>query len=174
MDFVVEAMRSRLQTGYATIMAAALPATSNLALPNGASHPPAWKRHLKKKIAYGKYDLPDTIDLISARTVFYERPTALPTIKKSSSNLICCAGFYDQYHGDPLRWGSFWQLYITGGGYQIWKRKNPGDFIPFHCWWSHRSSGLSDLNSLWFSIEESTLHFMMRLRSLLEQYQETE
>jgi len=33
------------------------------------------------------YDLPPTIDLISARTEFYEKPTALPTVKKGSIKL---------------------------------------------------------------------------------------
>jgi tRNA nucleotidyltransferase (CCA-adding enzyme) len=60
-------------------------------------------------------DLPPTIDLISARTEFYEKPTALPTVKKGS--IKCAAdckkgkhqtgptppGLYYQYYGGTIR-----------------------------------------------------------------------
>ncbi|HVN55136.1 MAG TPA: CBS domain-containing protein [Anaerolineaceae bacterium] len=36
---------------------------------------------------YNPADLPDTLDLITARTEFYERPTALPTVEHSSIKL---------------------------------------------------------------------------------------
>lgn len=44
-------------------------------------------RHLPDDGHYQSGDLPDNLDLISARTEFYEYPTALPTVERSSIKL---------------------------------------------------------------------------------------
>jgi len=48
---------------------------------------PELAARLGEKTALDPADLPDSLDLITARTEFYERPTALPTVERSSIKL---------------------------------------------------------------------------------------
>ena len=124
------------------------------------------------KLPNGKYDLPDTIDLISARTEFYERPTALPTIKKSSIKLdLLRRDFTINTMAIRLDGAHFGNLYDYWGGYQDLKKKKIRVL--------HSLSFVDDPTRMLravrfeqrfgFSIEERTLHLMNEARSLIEQ-----
>ena len=126
------------------------------------------KRFSTRKLDYKEF--PDTVDLISARTEYYKKPIALPTIKKSSIKLdLQRRDFTINTLAVRLDGKHFGELYDYWGGYNDLKNKRIRVL--------HSLSFVDDPTRLLrairfeqrfgFSIEERTLDLVAEAKELL-------
>ena len=132
-------------------------------------------RQLTSRLQAGASDLrslPTSIDLISARTEFYEKPTALPTVKKSSIKLdLHRRDFTINTMAVRLDGKHFGDLYDYWGGLNDLKNKVIRVL--------HSLSFVDDPTRMLrairfeqrfnFHIEERTLHLLKEARNLLRE-----